>query len=396
MKFRMVPVLAALVAISACGDDNGVIVGVEGDGPQDLTARYEWVPEAWPDGQVVGHPSVQVTWNLSDEWRGEPFRVYSRESGSSSYFLVATVTSCSPEVSGVSDCQYTDLNVEHNQSYDYYVAAVDESTGEEFESESAVRVEIPSFDPPTSPAEVEVTTLDGALFLQWPAAADGDPLVWKYLVFLTGLDGETTLYQVGESDGTVYLDERAENGFEYEYRVAAVDTFGQASDLSAAGSGIPRPDYHAEILYTSQDSVEASGFRFTASGSQSPVVSGTSADAQFHITETLTGEIMLVPDGSTVVSEGVFTTSLACTAASEPDCVSVVEASPNTSDYSATPVELLAGYTYVLRVMGDDGATHYGKIRVQGSSDSGGFTYVVFDWAYQAVAGEVRLNKSPM
>ncbi|HET7275432.1 MAG TPA: hypothetical protein VFI91_09745 [Longimicrobiaceae bacterium] len=391
MKIRILPILAAMLALAACGDDDdGGIVGPGSDGPQDLNVRYEWIVEAWPDGEAVGHPAVQVTWNLSDDWAGEPFRVYGRESSESSYLLLATVTSCSAEAGGLFDCQYTDLNVVHDESYDYYVAAVDERTGSEIESEDAVQVEIPEFTPPNVPGEVEVTTLDGALFLQWPLAGENDPLVWKYLVFLTGLDGEEVLYQVGETDGGVFLDERAENGFRYEYRVAAVDTFGQTSDMSPAGSGIPRPDYHAELLYSAQDSSAASGFAFTSSGTDSPVRPGNSADAQFRVEETSAG-VQLVPLGATAVTGGTFTTALACSAGSEPDCLSVEVASTDAGDYSGTPVELLAGYTYVLRVEAD-GGTHYGKIRVQGSGlDGSGQTYLVFDWAYQLVPGEPEL-----
>ncbi len=55
-------------------------------------------------------------------------------------------------------------------------------------------------------------------------------------------------------------------------------------------------------------------------------------------------------------------------------------------------VNVEPGRTYLFDVLGSDGQRHFGKIRVQGrGTDSQGRNLVVFDWAYQLVAGEPAL-----
>ena len=49
--------------------------------------------------------------------------------------------------------------------------------------------------------------------------------------------------------------------------------------------------------------------------------------------------------------------------------------------------------TYVLRVVGDDGALHYGTVRVTLLGfDQEGAALMIFDWAYQLQAGNPNLT----
>lgn len=365
---------ATLLTLGACDvlDDP---FGPEDElAPLDLDVRYEWLLEGWREGSVepVGRPAVLISWSLPLEWRDEVFRVYARRRGDD-YVLAATVTSCSRGL-----CIYTDLNVAPGGTYDYYVATVDEHGGVEVPTEEAIRVEVPSTPTLETPGAPTVAALDGALYLRW-ASTDAA----RYRVFLERVDGEEDLILVGETDGTSFLDGRAENGTTYAYRIAAIDSLGHVSNRSPLGSGTPRPDSHAEIGYALGDSTEASGFRFVKSDADDPIRSGTAAAAHWRL-ERVGDQFRIVALGPTRVSAGTFTTALACGPGLPSDgerCIAVTTAP---SDVSRTSVTVQAGNTYVFRVTGDDSRTHYGKVRVLGSTtDARGIPVLIFDWAYQ-------------
>lgn len=374
---------AMLVMAAGCKSDGGLIVGPEGDlQPRDLDARYEWVLHGWQAGglEPIGHAGVILTWTLPTGWNGDPFRVYARLAGSGDYLAISTVTSCAAGI-----CSYTDINVAPGQSYDYFVATVDESRGEEFPS-TALRVDVPSAALPQTPAAPTVTALDGALYLTWPSTG-----AERYRVFLERIDNDSDFIEVGETDGAGFLDERAENGIEYGYRIAAIDEIGQFSDRSAIGAGIPRPDDHAEFVYAFEDDEASSGFRFEETETVDPVMSGTSTQAHWRL-ERVGGTLSIVPRNETLVTAGTFTTALTCGPGSDPDCEAITSA-PAAGSFGSGPVAVQTGNTYVFQVTGDDGARHYAKIRVQGTAvDTTGDQMAVFDWAYQLLPNEPSLS----
>lgn len=376
--------MAAVLVVGVGCKDGGSIIDPGGDNlqPRDFDARYEWVLHGWEAGgvQPIGHAGVILTWTLPSGWDRDPFRVYARRSGSGDYIAISTITSCADGL-----CAYTDINVTPGQSYDYFVATVDEASGEEYSS-TALRVDVPSAAVPQTPAAPTVTALDGALYLSWPSTG-----AERYRVFLERIDNTSDFIEVGETDGTGFLDERAENGSEYGYRIAAIDEIGQFSDRSAIGAGIPRPDYHAEIVYELADNQAASGFRFQDSEASDPIMDGTSAQAHWRL-ESVGGVLSIVPVGETLVTGGTFTTALTCGPGSEADCESVTLA-PTASSFGSVSVPVYTGNTYVFRVLGDDGALHYAKIRVQGLAvDTAGDDLAVFDWAYQLLPNEPSLS----
>lgn len=376
--------LALAAAVGACNGDDPLVVTPERFDPEITEVRTLWVEQGWSGRDPTGSPAVQLFWELPDGWDGEVFRVYARPDGSGDYFLIATVTSCVERV-----CTYTDTNVEAGESYDYFVVAVDESTDGEIGESDVHDVTVPAEDTPEVPAGLVAFALDNAVFLRWPSIEAA-----SYRVFLEGLGEDSVFFEVGSSDGTGYLDTRAENGTLHTYRIAAVSEGGYVSRRSDSAAAIPRPDYHAELVFSHQDDPAASGFRFAASETENPIVGGTSAQAQWRLEES-GGELVIVPLGETRVTEGVFTTDLSCGPGSEQDCDFVSEA-PAASAFVATPVEVSAGNTYVFSVS-VGGQTHYGKIRVEGDAvDSSGRQVVVFDWAYQTVANEPSLNLSPV
>lgn len=371
-----------LLAASACKRDGVTDPGAQPEAPRNFDARSEWVLHGWEAGTLapIGHPGVVLTWSLPAQWDGEVFRVYARSSGAGQYTAIATVTSCAEGT-----CSYTDLNVLAGQSYDFIVASVDEASDRETRSES-LRVDVPAASSPATPAAPEVVALDGALFLTWPSTG-----AERYRVFLEQIGSATDFIEIGETDGTAFLDVRADNGITYGYRVAGIDPNGEFSSRSAIGSGIARPDYHAELIWSHNDVPTASGFRFQETETADPIVGGTASGAQWRL-EEIGGVLSIVPLGSTAVTAGQFTTSLACGPGAESDCEAITVAPP-ASSFGTTAVEVRTGNTYVFRVVASDGREHFAKIRVQGTGvNASGESYMVLDWAYQLQPDQPSLN----
>lgn len=382
--------LAPLLFVACSDDDDDGPIGPPPGGdfnPEIVDARATWVEEGWQGRDPIGTPGVQLFWSLPGDWNGEVFRVYGRRSGSGDYLLIATVTSCRER-----QCVYTDTNVSRGQSYDYFIVAVDERRNVELGESAAVAVQVPGVDAPAVPGGLRAIPLDGGAFLMWDGVGAA-----KYRVFLQGVDDEELFVEVGATDGLGYVDTRAENGGVHRYAVAGVghpDEGGYVGRLSETITVIPRPDYHAELIFTQQDSAAASGFRFRTSENDSPIVSGTSSDAQWRLEESGDG-LVIVPLGATEVTDGIFTTDLTCGPGSEGDCEYVAQA-PGESAFGDVAVAVSAGNSYVFRVT-VGGQTHYAKIRVQGDAvDGDGRRLVVFDWAYQLVPGETSLNVQPL
>jgi hypothetical protein len=373
--------LSAALLLGGCDLAGSIGPGL-GDAPRNVDAAYQWTLEGWETSgtRPIGHPTVLVTWDIPSDWSGEPFRVYAKRSNESRYGLAATVTSCSS-----SSCAYADRNVAPGESYDYYVVLVDDRDGREGDASDAVRISVPAATAPQTPTALATRSLDHAVFLRWTAPPSGAE---RYVVYLQ--DG-SNLLTVGETDGTSFFDSRAENGTVYQYRLAAVDASGHFSNLSGTVAGIPRPDYHAEVIFAAADSARLSGFRFRTSDASDPLVGANDSGAQWRL-EAVGGVLSIVPRGQTAVTGPQESSALTCGAGSDSDCVSVDRA-PAAGSFQTAPVAARASQTYVFRVVGDDNRTHYGKIRVIGTTTVNGRNAMIFDWAYQLRADEPSLSR---
>lgn len=382
MKRTITSLAAGLLLLAACDEgSNPVIVDPTPPGaPRDLFGSYEFVLEGFQNGQPVGYPSVELTWLPPAQWTNEVFRVYGRRAGTSSWILVATVTSCT-----TAGCVYRDRNVAYGQDYDFYVASYNGSSETSVEFRETVRV--PANVRPAAPAGLRGVGLDRAAYLQWqPAAANN---VARYLVYLTRLDGETHLYRAGQTDGTGFLDERAANGSEFGYRVAAVDTLGHVSNLSAEATAVPRPDFTAELLYAHGDAPAQSGFQFQMDDATDPVLGGASTSAHFRL-ETVNGTYRIVPLNGVQVASVGHTTALVCGPGADAGCKSPSVAP--TTGYSTAPIALSPEFSYVFRVPSAQGPRH-GVVRVTMlGQDQNGRALMIFDWAYQTRVNEPRLH----
>lgn len=369
-KWLAAPLLLLLMAISVGCDAVGG-TGFDRDrDPENLEARYTWVLQRWTDGRSIGYPMVQLTWEVPFDFDEEAFRVYGRNARAGRYQLIATVTSC---IEGF--CQYGDVNVLPGESYDYYVATVDEWDGNEIGSSRTVSITIPTTSNVAAPTALSAVSLDGAAYVEWSATG-----AQRYMV-LSQAENEG-VFLIGETDGTSFLDDRAVNGTRYRYYLAAVDEDGQVSGLSTAAEAFPRPDFHSEIIYAHADLPTASGFRFVTSDDADPILAGTATGAQWRVETTSTG-LVIQPLGSTAITSGTFTTQLTCGPGAEASCEDIRTA-PSDAQFATSPVPVESGYTYVFRVTGAENRVHYAKVRVQGTAvDTQGHRLVVFDWAYQ-------------
>jgi hypothetical protein len=364
-------ILPLILALGACEDDDLLIVD-EGypAAPRELSAWYY-------------DRAVYITWELAPGWDQESFRVYGRRTSDSEYYLIAEVTNCSGGL-----CSYTDVNILPNITYEYYVAAVN-SYGTETSSDWSVEVFVPDPVPPADPGGVEAVALDGAVYLRWSNNSRNAPDFSFYRVYLLEADGSSFL--LGETDSEGFLDLLAENGNTYTYFATAIDDQGHESSGSVSASGTPRPDYHGEWIYAFEDVPESSGFRFGLDEMDYPIMDGSSPSRHFRMEVDQDGW-WLVPGPGTQVYDGFWeTTALKCGVGSDSDCFAV-DVAP-LSGYTGFDMPLFAQSTYVLKVVGDDGQTHYGAIRAELLGyDQNGAAIMIFDWAYQLQAGNPALS----
>jgi hypothetical protein len=369
MRRALVGTIMLALPLVGCESDE-VLVPVDGPAPPRALDAYYF-------GGVV-----TVTWELASSWDGETFRVYSRRVTDSDYFFIAEVTSC-----GSGFCSYEDRNILPGQTYEYYVAAVDPASGIETASDYSVEVFVPQPVPPPVPAGLEIVALDGANYLRWRSNAREESDFSFYRVYFESADGSE--YFLGETDSEGFLDRLVVNGETYVYSVTSVDDQGHESTASAPAAGTPRPDYHGEWVYDYFDQPDFSGFRFQSDETTYPVVSGIDPARHFRLEVDDFGW-WLVPGPGTAVHDAGPTTALKCGVAADADCIDVTTAP--TSGYTIQDMALSTQTSYVLRVQGDDGLTHYGVIRVEVLGfDQDGYALMIFDWAYQLQAGNPDL-----
>ncbi|HEX9109684.1 MAG TPA: hypothetical protein VF832_20720 [Longimicrobiales bacterium] len=389
MRLVLLAGSCAVALLGAIGCDDYHIAGPNARYPEpvtDVAGAPHWVLEGFSSsGQPVGYPVAELTWTPPPSWDQEVFRVYSRRSGQSSYYLVGTIGSCS-----VNGCVYRDRDVSAGRSYDYYVSTYDDRRDLETESTVDVTVRIPSSTSPATPLPDTTVSLDGSAFVRWRDGGVGKAL-WKYLVYITRVDAAPYNYRVGETDGASFLDGRAANGHVYAYRVAAVDSLEHVSALSSELVAAPRPDAYGELIYSWQTGASQSGFRFQADENTNPIVAGSAASAQWRFEAAAAGWRIVPLGGTQLLQYPNRTTALSCGPGADAGCRAATRA-PATG-YQASPLTVTPEYSYVFRVTGDDGQTHYGVLRVAIlGSDGSGHDLMIFDWAYQLLPNDVRLS----
>ena len=97
---------------------------------------------------------------------------------------------------------------------------------------------------------------------------------------------------------------------------------------------------------------------------------------------------------TSVVEFSGRTTALACGPGADAGCRAATRAPA--AGYTTAPVPINPEFSYVFRVTGSDGQPHYGVIRASIlGSDGAGHDLMIFDWAYQTLANDIRLIRAP-
>ena len=372
---RATATLAILTAAAGCGDRHETLV----------VPAFERAPAAPRALEGWYHDrAVYLSWELAPDWDGEAFRVYGRRTSDRDWFHIAEVTSCAAGM-----CTYTDVNVLAETSYRYFVVAVDPETAEESAESGRVEVYVPAPVPPRRPSETEAVALDGAVYLHWDPGPREAQDFSHYRVYLADPAGGSD-FLLGETDSEGFLDERARNGASHTYRVSAVDDQGHESGTGPSATAHPRPDYHGEWLWAYGDRPADSGFRFRADEETDPLVHGDDPGRHFRLEADQYGWWLVPGPSARVNLDAWTTTALKCGPGADASCVDVRVAP--TTGYTTDALELLPRTTYVLEVVGEDGATRYGAVRVDlVATDQDGDAIAVFDWAYQLRPGSRQL-----
>lgn len=360
-----------MAAMTACDSDLIIVDDPPGGAPD--------APRAVAVTYYAG--SVRVTWELGSAWDGEAFRIYSRRVTDSDWFFIAEVTSCIDSV-----CLYEDINVVAGETYEYLVSAIS-SGGVETDAATVPTIFVPVFDPPPVPDAPSVIALDNANYLIWGNGARAAGDFSHYKIYQ---DDGTDSFLLGETDSEGFLDLLAGNGLTYQYFVTSVDADGHESGGSVLAEGTPRPDFNGEFVYDFFDVPASSGFRFVEDEGTLPVLDGNSVDRHFRLETDVNGWWLVPGPGTEIYPTGFQTSALKCGVAADEGCVDVSVAPAN--GYTTADVSVATQESYVMRVVGDDGLTHYGVIRIELLGfDQNDDALMIFDWAYQLQAGNPNL-----
>ncbi|MBT2511917.1 cellulose 1,4-beta-cellobiosidase [Streptomyces sp. ISL-98] len=201
--------------------------GRESTGTADMpvTTADKTAPAA-PTGLTtkVAPGSVALAWKLSEG--ASAYRVYRSESATGTFERVG---------GDLADPAYRDTTADIHKRCYYRVTALDAA-----HNESARSVAADTGDPDTvPPAEVTGLTAQGTTagnVLRWTANTDDAHHyeVWGAPVGQDDPDGPETVL------GSSYTDARAEEGVAFQYRVQAVDVYGNASPAATSGT-VTRP-----------------------------------------------------------------------------------------------------------------------------------------------------------
>jgi hypothetical protein len=257
--------------------------------------------------------------------------------------------------------------------------------------------------PPDVPANLESTTLDGAVALLWDDNSYvADPANFEaYGIYSTSYDLDSDLCgSTWALEGTTVAPEfvvgALTNGVPRCFSVTARSVEGAESARSTIVSDTPRPDSRNLVLNVMQIQDARSGFRFwddfngdhaVQDSELEQVRSGSAADIDFAVERDAAGSVFLTPvrpgTGVELYSD-VAVEDL--TSISSAPCIQ--DASPDgCASYNTSPIDALPGLGYVFETNGGDGFVRFGAIRLTHV----GPTFVILDWAFQTDRGNPML-----
>jgi hypothetical protein len=264
-------VLAALVAVVACGGDRANAPYDSLPTPTGL--EYQLVPSGFPDSP----DGVLLKWDDVADENTSAYVVYSRSATSGPWSRRAETTSPSFHDAGY-------------PAYAYYVATRDEAGHESVPSNSVtidVRLHLPA------PANLNSISLYRAAQLSWASnSRTADPNAFDYYrVYSTvysataaGCDNDLWILE-GTTISEDFISTGLTNGVRYCFAVSAVSRDGHESLFSAPRDDTPRYDSRNIILDAFQVAPATSGFDFynpTGTSHFGLVTSGSATGIDFR------------------------------------------------------------------------------------------------------------------
>jgi hypothetical protein len=261
-------------------------------------------------------------------------------------------------------------------------------------------------NPPDVPADLETTTLDGAVALTWTDNAYvNDPDNFQnYRVYSTsfnldaplGTDGCGTTWRLeGTTVAPEFLVGALVNGIPRCFTVSAVSRDGAESSRSESEHDTPRPDSRNQVIYPVQVDPDSSGFRFwdddgdnvVEDGELGRVRPGSSPDADFLVDRDGSGTLWLTPVRAGTGVEFYSGDPVAdLTSIDDAPCLSAPD--PNEcAPYSSAAIEAFPGMGYVFEMAAGDEFLRYGAVRVTHVGPS----FLILDWAFQTDPGNPEL-----
>jgi hypothetical protein len=257
--------------------------------------------------------------------------------------------------------------------------------------------------PPDVPANLESTTLDGAVALLWDDNSYvADPANFEaYGIYSTSYDLDNDLCgSTWALEGTTVAPEfvvgALTNGVPRCFSVTARSVEGAESARSTIVADTPRPDSRNLVLNVMQAQDAGSGFRFwddfngdqvTQDGELAQVRPGSAADIDFAVERDVSGSVFLRPVRPGTGVE--FYSDLPVedlTSVSFAPCIE--DASPDgCASYNASPIDAIPGFGYVFETNGGDTFVRYGAVRVTHV----GPTFIIVDWSFQTDRGNPML-----
>ena len=364
---RLAPslLLALGVTLSLAGCEINDITGVDPDEPTNLT--YQLIPSGDPNVPL----GILLSWDAPASGRAATFDVFGRSSTQGEWGRRATTTSPSFHDAGFPQLQY-------------YVLARDDE-GNSLGQSNIVTVRTDNVLP--APNGLTSISLNGAIHLSWASnAVNANPSLFDYYrVYSSALDSRGVCSQWSLEGTTVsdaFLASNLPNGETRCFAVSAVSRDGHESAWSAVREDTPRIDARNVAVYSRDVRADSAGFFFyDESARKYGVVAAVSrAGLDFTVERHADGTLWFNPARTDVLMATYGTAPV-------PDLTSIDRASVS---FSSVTIEAVPGYGYVFSTKKSDG-THYGAVRVAYVAHD----YVVFDWSYQAAAGNPELTRIP-
>lgn len=223
--------------------------------------------------------------------------------------------------------------------------------------------------PPAAPRGLYSVTGDQQVTMRWLENTEGD--VAGYRIYQAPLENgaDGPYYRVGTTTSTSFVLGGLSNGVTKYLAVAAVDDYGNESDLSYDTIfDTPRPAGFGATLTNFLDGVTGAGWDFSVASTRAS--NDVATDIYFGDNGSI-GQLF-ARDTQTDIQDMGFASSL-----------DAIDYAPSAGWSPTGTVEAIAGHCYVVWTRDN----HFAKFRITSVSGAA----VVFDWAYQTDPGNGEL-----